>query len=171
MANNTNSLFLIWGRDPLAKQHLNKAAEMKNLIKSETVKTYTTSNAVITISKSGQIHKSGKLNFEKKKMKNDHNKPELILLKSMGSTVNYQASKISLGDNHILVLTKNNMLFSWGDNYYGQLGLNNYLIPLINSPQLVKIHYVEKIKAFRNNSFAIDGKISIKYIISNFFSL
>lgn len=158
MANNNNALFLIWGNDPLSKQHLNKATEMKNLIKAETIKTYTTTTAVITINKSGQIHKVGRLSFEKKKAKNDYLKPELILLKSMGSTVNYQASKISLGDNHILVLTKNNLLFSWGDNYYGQLGLNNYLIPLINSPQLVKIHHVEKIKVFKNNSFAIDCK-------------
>lgn len=158
MANNNNALFLIWGNDPLGKQHLYKATEMKNQIKAETIITYTTSNAIITINKSGQIHKVGRLSFEKKKAKNDYHKPELILLKSMGSTVNYQASKISLGDNHILVLTKNNLLFSWGDNYYGQLGLNNYLIPLINSPQLVKIHHVEKIKAFKNNSFAIDGK-------------
>jgi alpha-tubulin suppressor-like RCC1 family protein len=51
--------------------------------------------------------------------------------------------KITSGDYHNLILTKNNLLFSFGSNNFGQLGLSNNInsfIPtniLINSPNII----------------------------------
>lgn len=157
--NSQLNCYLIWGKDPISKMQTNKAYEYKdNANKQEIVKVYSTSTALITLNKGGAIYKTGRLNFEKKNKQIDPNIPELILLKNIGSSVNYAATKMSLGDNHVLILTNNNLLFSWGDNYFGQLGLNNYLIPIINTPQMIRLLNVEQIKAYKNNSFAIDSK-------------
>ena len=159
-----NNQFLIWGRDPISGKILKKALEIEEAPnKQEIVSTYCTNTALINITKNGIIFKTGRLSFEKKSKDDSKYKTPVIIPLRHFST-GYLAEKISLGENHILVLTKSKNAFSWGDNYYGQLGLDNYLIPLALEPQKLKNIGITVVKAFKNNSFALDGKLIILII-------
>ena len=149
---------LLWGFNPIKKKYYKKAEEV---LKNEVFTTYCTNSAILQINKSGVITKEGRLNWEKKVVDEENRKVETITLRNFGNSYNFQADYLSVGDNHILILTKNNLVFSWGDNYYGQLGLNNYLVPLINQPQIVRVNNINFIFCFKNNSFAIDGSFFI----------
>jgi alpha-tubulin suppressor-like RCC1 family protein len=64
------------------------------------------------------------------------------------------------GCNHILVLTENGQVYSWGCNETGQLGLNS-LDACFSSPMLIQNDYkVEKIYA------GGDGPLGLSYLIS-----
>ena len=61
----------------------------------------------------------------------------------------------------MLILSSNRKIYSWGDNYHGQLGLGNLMIPWTMEPQLIKMPVeVKKVFAYKNNSFAIDSTFS-----------
>ena len=47
--------------------------------------------------------------------------------------------KIICGGNHTIALTHSNEVYSWGWNYYGQLGLGNNLDQ--NSPQKLQLKF------------------------------
>ena len=59
----------------------------------------------------------------------------------------------------MLLLTTNKKLFSWGDNYYGQLGIGKVMTPFIKVPEEISFTFsdtpeIKKILAFQDNSFA-----------------
>lgn len=123
-------------------------------------KLYCKDDAVIYISK-GKIFKSGFLNFEKiVKGAETNEKPEKIILYDVhGREANEQVKDMALGNKHILILTESGKVFTWGDNYYGQLGIGNWLIPVNPYPRQINIDAkIESITAFRNNSYAIDDE-------------
>lgn len=173
-----SNIFLVWGNIK-DKYYTKKAIEIpETKLKYDITKMYAFKEALIFISQ-GDIYIEGCLPFEKSITNKNYNDssykdnksikkyilnefeneiPKLIILKSPSNLVNI-VTDISIGDNHILIITKNNQLYSWGDNYYGQLGIEGYFVPYINSPSLVKLSSVESAMAYKNNNFAIDGKI------------
>jgi alpha-tubulin suppressor-like RCC1 family protein len=122
-------------------------------------------NCLLIISE-GELYRKGLFNFEIddfenekfKKIKNNQVDMEKIDEFDKKSNPN-GILDIQFGSNHILILNGDGKVYSWGDNYYGQLGINNYMIPVqkkptkINFPDDIKI---SKICAYKNNSFAID---------------
>jgi len=131
---------------------------------------YCKDNCVLIISK-GEIYRKGYFNFEIddfenetfKKIKNDQ--VDLEKIEEFDNKNNPSGIKdIQFGSNHVLILTEEGRVFSWGDNYYGQLGINNQMVPVqkkptkINFPDEIKI---EKICAFKNNSFAVDVNMNL----------
>lgn len=104
----------------------------------------------------GDIYKEGKLKFEPASKKDKKTEKEMIVLKSSNMLLTIPVTDMVFGSNHILILTVQGSVFSWGDNYYGQLGLGNCVLPAIFEPQhITKLEAVDKIIAYNNNSFAI----------------
>ena len=69
--------------------------------------------------------------------------------------------KIKKGKNHILFLDEKGNVHSLGNNYYGQLGINNNMITYQNNPICINYFYknnilIEQIHCNKNTSFAID---------------
>jgi alpha-tubulin suppressor-like RCC1 family protein len=118
----------------------------------------------------GELYKKGYFNWEIEDFENFENKVfqeikeaedslRIKKIESFKDEKNFQVKDIKFGFNHILILSEENNVYSWGDNYYGQLGIKNQMIPMHNSPVRVIFPDNEKIKsvyAFKNNSFAID---------------
>ena len=111
----------------------------------------------------GELFKEGLFKWEK--TETNFNKftykreRKLVSLKSNNMNVNEMIIDLSIGENHILIQTAQGRVYSWGDNYYGQLGLGNCMMPKVLEPQLVKFHSSEirKVFAYKDNSFAIDS--------------
>jgi alpha-tubulin suppressor-like RCC1 family protein len=126
---------------------------------------YCKDNCILMISK-GELYRKGYFNFEIddfenekfRKIKNDQ--VDLEKIDEFDNKNNPSGIKdIQFGSNHVLILTEDGRIFSWGDNYYGQLGIDNYMVPVQKKP--TKIHFdddvkIEKIIAYKNNSFAVD---------------
>lgn len=103
----------------------------------------------------GELYKEGNLNFETNlNIKSEGIAKKLIQFK--WKSLKEAIIDVSLGDNHVLVLTKQGNVYAWGDNYYGQLGLDKNMIPWLSEPEPVKLLNVKSIYAYKNNSFAID---------------
>ena len=64
-------------------------------------------------------------------------KPELVLKLNQ-----CKISQISCGFSHTLLLTSNGVIFGWGDNRMGQLGLNDHYI---YEPQHLRLNEENKI--------------------------
>ena len=69
--------------------------------------------------------------------------------------------KIKKGKNHILFLDEKGNVHSLGNNYYGQLGINNNMITYQNNPICINFFLknnisIEIIHCNKNTSFAID---------------
>ncbi len=69
--------------------------------------------------------------------------------------------KIKKGKNHVLFLDEKGYVHSLGNNYYGQLGINNNMITYQNNPICINYFYknnilIEQIHCNKNTSFAID---------------
>ena len=154
-------VFLTWGKGK-NNTHVKKATEVSDgKIKTEIQKIYAFNESIIYIAQ-GDLYKEGLLPFERKKAEDKYDKqsdhPKQILFRNISNNMNYQVVDIALGDNHALIQCKNGNLFSWGDNYYGQLGLGSYFVPYIYEPHIVvNISSVDEIMCHKNNSFAIDS--------------
>ena len=69
--------------------------------------------------------------------------------------------KIKKGKNHVLFLDEKGFVHSLGNNYYGQLGINNNMITYQNNPICINYFYknnilIEQIHCNKDTSFAID---------------
>ena len=117
----------------------------------------------------GELYKKGYFNWEIENFENKNNEYFNILKNGKeqvqkidsfkNDDKNFQLEDISFGQNHVLILSAEGNVFSWGDNYYGQLGIDNQMIPKLLTPR--KINFpnnlkIKKIFACKNNSFAID---------------
>ena len=58
------------------------------------------------------------------------------------------------GYNHFMVLTSQGEVFVWGDNTYGQLGLNDTTITTVNTlTQITGLSDIIEITVIRNTNF------------------
>lgn len=154
---------LIWGN---GKSHPNSVYNSKQPktvqelpSKKEISKVYTKDDAFIYIVE-GEVYKEGELAFEKDKKELDQPKQlfrEHIKLYKGKVEMKFPVEDLSIGENHIIIRTTNDNVFTWGDNYYGQLGIDNFMINKMLSPQFVRLSNIKQIHAYKNNSFAIDG--------------
>ena len=163
---NTNK---IKGKKPkykiIQKQRINVSTEnpdqiSQNSIKNYTLqedgsKLYTIDTCTLTLTENGKVFKQGKFNFEESQVdESEQVKPKEL------NFHNEPIQSIEFGDMHILFLSTSGKLFSIGDNYYGQLGINNKMTPKIYEPQVIKLGdsplICQWIYVFKNNSFAID---------------
>jgi hypothetical protein len=113
----------------------------------------------------GKLLKQNSFKFEQDSPKDEKEK------KNIQSEVNLQlvgdrVKDCSIGDNHVLILTEKGKVFSWGDNFYGQLGLGDgsTFVGKTYQPSEVKGFNGEEIKsiyAYKNNSYALDSKYKL----------
>jgi hypothetical protein len=116
-------------------------------------KIYFKENCVICLTENGMVYKNGNFNFERK---NEKKSNEWVKI----SRNTKEIVKIKFGSYHILLLNKDGQIFSLGDNYYGQLGIDNMIVAMSKKPIEVKYRNSsligKKIHAYKYNSFAID---------------
>jgi alpha-tubulin suppressor-like RCC1 family protein len=123
-------------------------------LKKEIQQIYLHKNCAIFLSL-GNIYKQGYLPWEKvgDNKYNITHYPIQIHNNDINPIVTY----LSFGEKHILILTLAGCVYTWGDNYYGQLGISNFMLPELNEPQYLK--HNEKFRtifAYKYNSFGID---------------
>jgi hypothetical protein len=109
----------------------------------------------------GKLEKQNYFKFEEDAPKENQERSNIrseVRLDLVGDSV----KDCSIGENHVLILTNEGKVFSWGDNFYGQLGLGagSTFVGKTYQPNEVKGFYGVKIKliyAYKNNSFALDN--------------
>lgn len=153
-----NKDIIYWGNgDIKLKNNQKKHKVVFGFPKKGIQKLYYHGDATIYISQ-GEVYKEGKLCFEPNYRKDDKKiyDKELIILRNSSMAMNVQIIDLSFGFNHVLLLSNQGLIFSWGDNYFGQLGLGSAVLPILYEPQLItKLEPVMSVLAFENNSFAI----------------
>lgn len=109
----------------------------------------------------GNLWKEGYFHFEKIEkgsLGQENPAKKEVYLKEGSAEIQIIVEDVVFGDNHVLILGQNRKIYAWGDNYYGQLGLGNLMIPWTMEPQLIKLPMeIKRIFAYKNNSFAIDS--------------
>jgi alpha-tubulin suppressor-like RCC1 family protein len=155
---------LIWGRNtPKNKTGIYRDNKVVNLSRTLTLKreisnVFIKDDCALLLS-GGVLYKQGKFRWETVVEEKPNSVPNMlseISIKQQGNEVNH-ITWCSIGDDHVLVLTQMGTVYSWGDNYYGQLGVGNFMIPSAEEPQFVKINdKVRKIYTHKHNSLAID---------------
>jgi alpha-tubulin suppressor-like RCC1 family protein len=154
-----SSEFLIWGRKS-NKKGFHRDNKLFNLsrglpLKREISNVFIQNDCALFLS-GGNLYKQGLFRWEA--AKEDYNESAIseITIKQQGNET-CVITWCAIGDDHIMVLTQTGMVYAWGDNYYGQLGIGNFMIPSCDEPQLIKLpDKVRKIYAHKYNSFAID---------------
>lgn len=176
-----NTNFLIWGngshefslnnRNPKSSRlYCNKRDYSTVQIPNRKIEQVFCKDNCLLIIIEGELHKKGYFNWEIEDFENYENKAFKQIKEAEDSLSmekiefskdekNFQVKDIKFGFNHILILSQEMNVYSLGDNYYGQLGIKNQMIPMQNSP--VRVIFPDNIKiesifAFKNNSFAID---------------
>lgn len=149
MANQVD--FVIWGDGNSNNQYSQRKYRVVPSDK-QILKLYAKDDALLSLTTSG-LNKEGRLKFEKK---GSASKRKVDLKANTMTFADVIISDIAVGKDHVIILTQQRQIFTWGDNYYGQLGLGNFMVPTISEPQLVKTESIDQIMAFENNSFAID---------------
>ena len=74
--------------------------------------------------------------------------------------LNKKIKSIHCSDFGSFAITFDDQLYSWGLNFYGDLGHNNSLIfgnKYLSHPKLLNIKNVIKISTFNNNTFLLDN--------------
>ena len=92
--------------------------------------------------------------FQQEKVDN-----KLVEVKKIEFGYGKKIKQIKMGENHILFLDSEGVVYSMGDNYYGQLGIGKKMISVKTTPCVVSIptkHPIEEIHVYKNTSFAID---------------
>jgi alpha-tubulin suppressor-like RCC1 family protein len=152
---------LIWGKKS-TKKGIYRDNKVLNLSRTLTLKREITNifikdDCALLLS-AGILYKQGKFRWEY----TADEKPGIgallseITIKQHGNEIHH-ITWCTIGDDHVMVLTQVGSVYSWGDNYYGQLGLGNFMVPSAEAPQYIKINdKVRKIYAHKHNSFAID---------------
>ena len=120
---------------------------------SKTSKVFFFNDCVLFLSKKGEVFQKGNFSFQ-----GEMNK-KIIEVKRIDFGYNKKIKKIKIGENHILFLDTEGMVYSIGDNYYGQLGIGNKMIACKSTPCYVTLptkYPIEEIKVHKNTCFAID---------------
>lgn len=118
-------------------------------------KVYIKNDCVIALMSDGKVFKKGNFIFEDPVGPSAAKEITEITFPQLESI-----QKIKFGSSHLLFLSSKGHVYSMGNNYYGQLGINNMMISVIFKPQQLKVGNIalncKSIYAYKNNSFAID---------------
>ena len=127
----------------------------KNKINARPKKIYFKESCIIILTENGDVFKKGKYNFIIETNENQKENEEWIPIIRLR-----EITKIKFGYYHILFLSKIGKIYSLGDNYYGQLGINKMMNAMTKNPIEVKYRDAnligKKIHAYKYNSFVID---------------
>ncbi len=109
----------------------------------------------------GKIYKEGEFLIshtqQKGNLKSTKRDVESMEIKFPNQSVH--VTDLALGERHIIILTDQQLVYGLGDNFYGQLGIENMMVPFTHEPLLVKnLQNIKKIYAHKYNSFAINDK-------------
>ena len=121
---------------------------------SKTSKVFFFNDCVLFLSKKGEVFQKGNFSFQ-----GENSNKKIIEVKKIDFGYNKKIKKIKIGENHILFLDTEGMVYSIGDNYYGQLGIGNKMIACKSTPCYVTLptkYPIEEIKVYKNTCFAID---------------
>ena len=121
---------------------------------SKTSKVFFFNDCVLFLSKKGEVFQKGNFSFQ-----GENSNKKIIEVKKIDFGYNKKIKKIKIGENHILFLDTEGMVYSIGDNYYGQLGIGNKMIACKSTPCFVTLptkYPIEEIKVYKNTCFAID---------------
>ena len=114
-----------------------------------------TRNAHILLTTSGYVYTWGELSYalgRKLLIEADRLRPMRI-----DTLKDVKISNIACGDNHVLALSSQGTIYSWGENDYGQLGLGN--TEPVSEPQEISLKKVIRISAGNEYSFALIEKV------------
>lgn len=121
----------------------------------------------------GELIKEGRFDFEKR-LKSSSSEKTVVFFKMNKVLIQPLVSQISIGLNHVILMTLQGQVFTWGDNYYGQLGIGNPFHVMSLEPTFVnKIDSASFVMAYENTSFMISTTKKLwvwgssKYIGSN----
>lgn len=123
------------------------------LIKLKTQQIYFINDCIVFHMSTGEVFQKGVFSFQKQN--NTYINSQDVIQIDLPEKI----TKIKLGDNHLIFLSKEGNLFTMGDNYYGQLGIDNNMIPKKTEPALISLPDESKcvdIHAYKNTSFAIN---------------
>ena len=122
--------------------------------KDQPKKVYIKGDCIISLMKDGKVFKRGYFSFENSQLQNVTDISEILFPQLDG------IQKIKFGSSHLLFLSTKGYVYSMGNNYYGQLGINSKMISVIFKPMQLKVGSVhlicKNIHAYKYNSFAID---------------
>lgn len=154
-----NNEYIYWAEKSSALDTYKKAKIIFGFSNGRVIdKVYFFHEAILYLS-NGDVFKEGSFRFEPKSDKNK-NKNERILVNLKKNNILFTTpiTKLSFGKNHILMLSSQGYVFSWGDNYYGQLGLKKgQFLSVMNEPTMItSIESVESILAYENCSFFLN---------------
>ncbi len=115
--------FIFWGNgESKLKNNQKKHKVLFGFSDKKTVqKLYFYGDATFYLSQ-GELYKEGRLRFEPEKREKKKDSKELVILRNSSMAMNLPVTDLSFGFNHIMLLTTQGIVFTWGDNYYGQLG-------------------------------------------------
>lgn len=152
---------IVWGdgtgyyKNYKITQYSKKGVEtVPELTQSKTIKIFFANDALLFLSKNGEVYQKGNFSFQQEKVDN-----KLVEVKKIEFGYDKKIKQIKMGENHILFLDSEGVVYSMGDNYYGQLGIGKKMISVKTTPCVVSIptkHPIEEIHVYKNTSFAID---------------
>ena len=70
----------------------------------------------------GKLYKQGYFNWETVPSDGFFNATKEVVIKKDPKDTHPAVTFCAIGDSHVLVQTLSGFVYSWGDNYYGQLG-------------------------------------------------
>lgn len=149
--------FVVWGDGKQQTKIFNqkKYIVVPEISKKRLIEKLYLKDEVALYIANGELIKEGKFEFEKKFKSTAPNK-QPVFCRINNILVQPIVSQIAFGDSHVLILSLQGQVFTWGDNYYGQLGQANPFMVMSKDPVLVnKIEVISSITAYENTSFAI----------------
>lgn len=158
--NENNNEYIYWSEKSSSLNNYKKAKIIFGFSNGRIIdKVYFFHDSILYLS-NGDVFKEGTLPFEPKSEKNK-NKNERILVNLKRNNISFTTpiNQLSFGKNHILMLSSQGYVFSWGENYYGQLGLKKgHFLSVMNEPTMITTmeSSVEYILAYENTSFFIN---------------
>ena len=125
--------------------------------KKQIEKLYIKDDVALYIS-NGELIKEGKFEFEKKYNQGGNSTKTPVYFKINNILTQPIISQVSFGDNHVVIMSLQGQVFTWGENYFGQLGQGNPFVVICKEPALInKLDIASSIYAYGNNSFIISA--------------
>ena len=134
-----------------------ECTEIKELSKQKIKEIFVGWDFELALNEDNQIFGWGRNNHGELGRGDNSKKNEILKPQKIDFQTKEKIKEICCGYHHTLVLSLNGLLYGWGDNQYGQLGLNKE--ESVNEPQIIEItenqEKFQYIHCYENSSFAI----------------